>query len=144
MKNILLTFDFNGKEKVLIDKALEMARAFDAKIWLLHIAAPDPDFVGNHVGPQSVRDIRAKELWKEHKKIEEFTDALKKKGAVAEGLLIQGRTIETVMEESEKLKANMIIAGHEEHGFWHNAIIGSISRQIIKKSKIPVLIVPLD
>lgn len=144
MKNILVSMDFDGKEEKLIAKAIEMARAFHAKVWLIHVAAPDPDFVGNDVGPQSVRDALADELWNQHKLMDEYTSALKKKDIVAEGLLIQGKTIDTLMEKSKKLKADMIIAGHEEHGFFYKAILGSVSREIIKKSKIPVLIVPLD
>ncbi|RZV62765.1 MAG: universal stress protein, partial [Flavobacteriaceae bacterium] len=136
--------DFKGNEKPLLDKALEIARAFDAKIWLVHIAAPDPDFVGYDVGPQSVRDARANKLKKEHKLIEDFTKDLRHKDAIAEGLLIQGATIETVIKESKKLKADLIITGHEEHGFLYRALLGSVSSQLIKKSKIPVLIVPLD
>lgn len=143
MKNILVSLDFDGQEKAVIDKALEIARAFDAKIWLVHIAAPDPDFVGYDVGPQSVRDARANKLKKEHKQLEEFTNGLKRKDIMAEGLLIQGATIETVIAESKKLKADMIVAGHHDHNFLYKSLLGSVSSQIIKKSKIPVLIVPL-
>ena len=52
-------------EKILIDKAIEMAKAFDSKIWLLHVAAPEPEFIGFGVGPQYIRDTRAEELRKE-------------------------------------------------------------------------------
>jgi len=66
------------------------------------------------------------------------------KGIDADGLLVQGATIEMVIEESIKLQADMIIAGHKKHGFWYNALFGDISAEIIKKSKIPVLIVPIE
>jgi nucleotide-binding universal stress UspA family protein len=59
-------------------------------------------------------------------------------------MLVQGATIEMIMEEAEKLKVDLIIAGHEEHNFLYKAFVGSVSRQIIRKSKIPVLIVPLE
>jgi len=49
-----------------------------------------------------------------------------------------------IIEESKKLNIDLIIAGHHEHGFFYNAFVGSVSAQIIKKSKIPVLIVPLE
>lgn len=62
MKNILVTIDFNENENLLLDKAYQMAKAFGAKLWLMHIAAPDPDFVGYDVGPQYIRDARATEL----------------------------------------------------------------------------------
>jgi len=144
MKNILVTFDFNKNEMLLIDKAFQLAESFNSKLWLMHIAAPDPDFVGYEVGPQYIRDNRAAELRKEHKLLQEYTNTLKKKGVDSEGLLVQGATVEMIIEESKKLNIDLIIAGHHEHGFFYNAFVGSVSAQIIKKSKIPVLIVPLE
>lgn len=143
MKNILVTIDFNIKEQLLIDKAFQLAEAFGSKLWLMHIAAPDPDFVGYEAGPQNVRDSRASELRTEHKTLQEYTITLKKKGVDSEGLLVQGATIETIIEESKKLNVDLIIAGHHNHGFFYNAFVGSVSADIIKESKIPVLIVPL-
>ena len=46
MKNILLAIDFNDGERILIDKALEWAKALGATIWMLHVASPEPEFVG--------------------------------------------------------------------------------------------------
>ncbi len=144
MKNILVTIDFNKNEQSLVDKAFQLAEQFDSKIWLIHIAAPDPDFIGYDVGPQYIRDSRASELRKEHKLLEKHANDLKKKGVQAEGLLIQGATIEMIMAESKKLNIDLIIAGHHEHNFLYKAFVGSVSGKIIKKSKIPVLIIPLE
>ncbi len=144
MKNILVTINFDGNENLLLDKAFQLAKSFGSKIWLLHIAAPDPDFVGYEAGPQDIRDSRAAELRKEHRLIQEYSSGLKAKGVDSESLLIQGATIEMIIEESKKLHIDLIIAGHHEHGFFYNAFVGSVSAKIIKKSKIPVLLVPLE
>jgi nucleotide-binding universal stress UspA family protein len=143
MKNILVTLDFHGKEEVLINKAKEIAKPFNAKIWLLHIAAPEPDFVGYEVGPQYMRDSVAEDLRKEHRLLQKYALDLQEMEIAAEGLLIQGATIDMIIEESKKLKIDMIISGHHERSFIYKAFIGSVSSQIIKKSKIPVLIVPI-
>lgn len=143
MKNILVAIDFDGNEQLLVDKAFQLAEQFDSKIWLIHIAAPDPDFVGYDVGPQYIRDSRASELRKEHKMLQEHSNELKKKGVKAEGLLIQGATIKMIMEEARKLNIDLIIAGFHDHSFLYKAFVGSISGKIVKKSKIPVLLVPI-
>ena len=144
MKNILVSIDFNSGEEQLIAKALELAEKFHSKLWLVHIAAPDPDFVGYEVGPQYIRDYRADELRREHKLLQKYADTLSSKGIEAEGLLIQGATIEMLIIESEKLHIDLIIAGHQEHNFIYQAFQGSVSARLIKNSKIPVLIVPLN
>lgn len=94
--------------------------------------------------PQYIRDYRATELRKEHKLLQEYSNDLKARGIESEGLLIQGATIEMIIEESKKLNIDLIINGHNEHGFLYNTIVGSLSSQIIKTSKIPVLIVPFE
>ena len=144
MKNILVTIDFKGNEQLLIDKAFQLAESFGSKLWLIHIAAPDPDFVGYEVGPQYIRDSRASELRKEHKLLQEYTETLEKKGVNAEGILVQGATIEMILEEAKKLNVDLIVAGHNEHNFMYKAFVGSVSGEILKKSKIPVLMVPLE
>ncbi|MBN1181734.1 MAG: universal stress protein [Bacteroidales bacterium] len=144
MKNILVAVDFEKSDQQIIDKALQLADAFGSKIWILHIAAPEPDFVGYEVGPQYIRDFRASDLKEEHHQINEYTSTFTKKGIKAEGLLVQGATIEMVIAEAEKLSADLIIAGHREHSFFYKAFVGSVSAEILEKSKIPVLLVPLN
>ena len=66
MKNIAIALDLSNSSTVLIEQAKVLARANDAKIWLIHIAAPDPDFIGYDVGPKYIREDRADILKEEH------------------------------------------------------------------------------
>lgn len=144
MKNILVSIDFDNNEKNLIEMAFRFAKPFDSKLWLIHIAQPDPEFIGYDVGPQYIRDFRASELRKEHKLLQQYSKDITERGIQAEGLLIQGATVEMVLEEAIKLKADMIVTGQHEHNFFYHAFVGSVSSEIVKKSKIPVLVVPLE
>ena len=143
MKNILVTLDFEENEKLLIDVATQFAQSFNSKLWLIHITAPDPDFVGYDAGPQYIRDNRAKEIKKEHRRLEDYCKALEKQGIDADGILLQGATTEMIMKKSEKLNIDLIITGHRNRGIFYKALLGSVTSQIIKKSKIPVLVIPL-
>ena len=96
MKNILLAIDLNGSEKLLLERAYEWAKAFKANIWMLHVVAPEPEFVGFGVGPQYIRDTRAEELRKEHRMLDEYAKVFSEKGIEAEGLLIRGATTEMI------------------------------------------------
>ena len=144
MKNILVALDFKTETGKLVDTAQEYSRAFNAKIWLIHAVAPNPDFVGFEAGPQSVRDNRAEEIKEEHKEITNWSSQLVNEGHEAEGLMIQGATVDTILEEAKKLEAELIIIGHHEHSAMYKLLIGSRDTELIKKSSIPVLIVPLD
>ena len=142
MKNILVGIDFHENTERLLEKAFELAQALGAKIWLLHVAAPDPDFVGYEVGPQSIRDNRAKELKQERQLLAKYARELQEKKVEAEGLLIQGATLDMILEESKKLDIDLIITGHHDRSFLYHAFFGSVSAGIIKSSKIPVLVIP--
>lgn len=143
MKNILVAIDFDQNENELLEHALQYAKAFKAKLWLLHVAAPEPEFIGFGVGPQYIRDSRAAELRKEHRLMNDFTKIMKEEGVDCDGLLINGATTEMILEEAEKLKIDLIITGHHTHNLFYKMFFGSVSKGVIKKTDIPVLIVPL-
>jgi nucleotide-binding universal stress UspA family protein len=140
--NILAAIDFSDITPAVVDKAAEIARCFTSKLWLIHIAAPDPDFVGYGTGPPSKRDWRAKTLREEHRYIQEKALELEKSGIDVTPLLIQGVTVETILQEATKLNADMIVIGSHGHGALHKALVGSVSEGIIRKASCPVLIVP--
>jgi len=144
MKNILATIGFYDNENLLMDKAFEIANAFKAKVWLLHVVSPEPEFVGFGVGPQYVRDARALELRKERKLLDHYAEDLALKGVEAEGLLMKGSTIELIMKEAEKLSIDLIITGHHDHNFVYKAFFGSVATGLINKTKIPMMLVPLE
>nr|WKN37499.1 universal stress protein [Tunicatimonas sp. TK19036] len=142
MENILIAIDFHEKTEMLLDKTVALTKPHGSKLWLLHVAAPDPDFVGYDVGPQYIRDNRAGELKKEHQWLQKHADQLNEKGIEAEGLLIQGATVEMILQEADKLHIDLIVSGYHNHSSLYNTFFGSTSTSIIHKSSIPVLIVP--
>jgi nucleotide-binding universal stress UspA family protein len=145
MKNILVPVDFEGATTfLLLAEAYKMAKQFNAKIWLLHVATPNPEFVGYEVGPQYIRDKRASELKIEHLQIKKFTDELKGKGVEAEGLLIFGSTVEMIQLEAKKLKIDLIMIGHHNRGFVYNLFYGSTDLQLMEKLAVPLMIIPMD
>ncbi|MGL5075697.1 MAG: universal stress protein, partial [Waterburya sp.] len=116
MDNILAAIDFSDITPTVIDKAAEIAKCFACKLWIIHIAAPDPDFVGYGTGPQCERDWKAKTLRKEHRYIHDKALELEQNGIDVTPLLVQGATVETILQEATKLKADMIVLGSHGHG----------------------------
>ena len=143
LQNILVAVDFGDGDQTLLDSALQMAQKFNAKIWIVHVAAPDPDFVGYEPGPQYIRDSRANDLKNEHKTLHAYAEQLQNAGMEAEGLLIQGQTVETILDEAVKLKADLFVAGTHKHGFFHRWLNTNAPIELAKKSNIRLLIVPL-
>ena len=143
MKNILVAVELDNGDQLLLDQAEALASKFDSKVWVVHVADPEPDFVGYDPGPAYVRKTLASDLRDEHKLIHTYSEALKSKNINVESLLVQGPTVETIFEEVKKLEADLLILGTHKHNFLKRVFGDDVSRQIFGQSKIPVLIVPL-
>lgn len=142
MKTILAAVDFSEVTPKIIEYSVLLGKKFGYKVYVVHIAAPEPDFVGYDPGPQVVRDLRAEQLTDEHKKLLEYRDKIASNGLEAEALLVQGRTVEEIIKISKKLNAEFILLGARHHSALHKFIRGSNLEEVISESKIPVIVIP--
>ncbi len=142
MQNIIAAVDFSEVAESVLSRSAEIAKGLACQLWLVHVAAPEPDFVGYEAGPQSVRDQVAKHLKDEHLQLQESAQSLRDQGIEATALLIQGPTVATILREAEKLNADLIVLGSHGHGQVLRSLLGSVSEGVLHKAKTPVLIVP--
>ncbi|EAZ92606.1 universal stress protein [Crocosphaera chwakensis] len=139
---LLVAVDCSDSTQKVVNKAQEMAKALSAKLWILHVAQPEPDFVGYDTGPQTVRDYVAETFHGEHSQIQEIAKKLRDQSIETTALLIQGSTVETIIKEAKKLEVDMIIMGSHERNPISELFLGSISKGVISHSECPILIVP--
>ncbi len=142
MKNIVAAVDFSPVSEQVLRHAQALAKGLGGKVWLIHAAAPDPDFVGFKTGPQYIRDHRAEQLRKEHADLQGMAAGLRDAGIEAEALLVQGPTAETILAEAARLNADMIAIGSHGRGALYRALVGSVCEQVMRESAVPLLIVP--
>lgn len=143
IKNILVAVDFNDNIGDLLGYADSIATKFGSKVWLIHVSAPDPDFVGYEPGPQYIRDSRAEELKDEHRRLQDLRKTFLSENLKSEALLIQGSTVETVLEEAKKLNSDLLIVGTHKYGFIQNIFLESVSLKLFKNANIPFLAIPI-
>jgi len=140
--NILVAVDLSPASEKVVEAAGRVAKLTGAKVYILHAAEPEPDFVGYDAGPEVVRTQVANEYRREHRDVQALADKLRAEGLDARALLIQGPTVETALKEAEHLDAELIVVGTHGHSAVYDVLIGSYSAGIIRKSKRPVLVVP--
>lgn len=63
---LLVAVDFSDSSQKIIEYVKELAKVVSGKIWLVHVAEPDLEFVGYEVDPPEMRDIVARRFHKEH------------------------------------------------------------------------------
>ena len=140
--NIMVAFDFSDVSAAVLKAAEKHARLRDANLWLIHVAEPEPQFVGYKAGPPNVRHDIANHFQQEHKELHLQAEALRKAGITVTPLLVQGPTAATLLKEADRLQADMIIVGSHGHGAVHHLLVGSVTADVLKKARCPVLVVP--
>ncbi|MEM1370253.1 MAG: universal stress protein [Cyanobacteria bacterium P01_H01_bin.15] len=142
--SILIALNLHSQEQGIVKKACQLAKAFSMKIWLLHVAQPEPEFVGYGTGPQSVRDSVAKRFHEEHLALQALASEIRSDGFDCSALLIQGETVPSILKEAEKLSVEMIIVGSHHKGIVQKLIFGHTFDGILQRASIPVLVVPIS
>jgi nucleotide-binding universal stress UspA family protein len=142
VQKLLVPIDFSEISQQVLELAASVAQAFSAELTLLHVAAPDPAFVGYGAGPETVREARASELRSEHRELQAAAEALRRRGVSTRALLVQGATVETILKEARKLGADGIVLGSHGRGALSRALLGSVSEGVLRASRCPVLVVP--
>ena len=139
---LLVAVDFSDSSRIVIDYMKNLANALCGKIWLLHVAEPDPGFMGYLVDSQEMRDAVARKFHREHQQIQQLSQELRSKGLDCEAILIQGPTVETILREIEKLSVDMVVLGSHGKGILRHILVGSTSEGVLHQSSVPVLVVP--
>ena len=142
MKQILAAVDFSPVTEAVATHAITMARAHGATVRLVHVAPPEPDFVGYEPGPQTVRDHIARGLRGEHRKLQEMERRLAGEGLAVRALLVQGDAAEKILKEAAEMHADLIILGSHGHGKLYELLVGSVAEAVLRRAPCPVLIVP--
>ena len=139
---LLVCVDLSESTEIIVKKIEQLARSLAARVWLLHNAVPEPGAVEFKVDPLAARESLAKKFHIEHRKIQELAERMRTSGIETTALLVHGATIETILQEAEDVKADMIVVGSHGRGAMFQLLVGSVSKGVLRKSRIPVLVIP--
>ena len=142
MKTILVPIDFSDVMPRVLDEAEKLARAFEATLLLLHVAPPEPEFVGYDPGPQSVRDSVAQDYNRLHHQLQEIERSLQARSIQASALLEQGYPVEQILAEAKRHDTAWIVMGSHGHGMPRQLLVGSVTEGVLRGSPCPVVTVP--
>ena len=139
----LVPVDLSEATPFVIAVARRAAQTSGSSVVLLHVAEPNPAFVGYEAGPGVVREQVAHEYHEQHQVLHSHGETLRADGIETTALLIQGQTAQCILKEAKRLGADLIIMGTHGRGAMFDLIVGSVSHAVIRDTFIPVLLVPL-
>lgn len=142
MRTLLVAVDYSEMTPAVVEQATRIASDGGAAILLLHVGAAEPDFMGH----QLVRKVVAADEVPEHLRqafddLRELESQLRGRGLEVSSMLVQGKAVETILEEARRVEAEMIVLGSHKGGALYR-MLGSTSEGVLRKAPCPVLVVP--
>lgn len=163
VKKILYATDLSENARYAFAYAVSLADLYGAKITLLHVLPEVPDLLDKqvigYIDADRWEEIKAQHFQeakdaligkrRDHLAIkdvlQQFSEnATQGEGAGTDDIIVErGNPVEKIIDHSQKEKFDLIVMGTHGHGTLEDAMIGSTARRVVRRSKIPVLVVRL-
>ncbi len=139
IKKILVPLDGSKNSIRGLDKAISFARACNSTITALYVKSVPPIYAIHPLGFMSLNQV------KEAKKflISAKTRAAKKGIMLGNKIIIGGEPPFDIVRfaHNKKNKVDLVVIGARGRGLAKELFLGSVSNYVLRKSKLPVLIV---
>jgi nucleotide-binding universal stress UspA family protein len=150
--HIVVAIDLKAGTERLLAEAQRYALALNAVVDIIHVAPPEPDFVGymksrdpaEKTQDNLIRESEANALRSEHRQTQDFAAMLRANGVrVERALTAQGPTLATILDEAKKLGADLLVLGSHHHGTFHRLWFGDLAADATQRLPCSLLVVPL-
>jgi nucleotide-binding universal stress UspA family protein len=143
MMKLLAAVDLSKASGYVIEAVHRVALATDAEVYVLHIIIPLPGMAGPEFNPVTEYQETSERYRDEQDQLNELVSQLVEADVNATALMVQGDPVKTILQEAERLDAELVVVGSHGHGMMFDAMVGSVSAGVLRKSTIPVLVVPV-
>jgi len=137
-------------------KALQEASAHDARVHILHIipaydpamATPIVSFMGEEKFRQLVEEHKAETTETIRNEIEKLKSKILNEhldgstDRIQDIHVFEGDPELEILHMADELKVDMIIMGTHSQGFTHYTFMGSVAGKVLKRGRVPMLLVP--
>ena len=156
IKKILYTTDLSENARYAFGYAMSLANRYGAGITILHVledVSPFADsLVINVVGQEKWNELRntneQKILETIKKRLENFCDEVSRElpecPFITDEVIVKiGNPVDEILLAADKRDCDIIVMGAHGHGIIGDAMVGSISRRVVRRCKKPVLVIRL-
>ncbi len=140
---ILAAVDRSDYAERVIDMTRRLAKAQKAKVLLMHAAPREPDVFGKQLVRKVITDDVPEELRDRRELLDRSAARLKRSKISCETLLVRGKPGASILSEAERWGADLIIIGTHGRSMLYRQALGSVSGEIVRAARFPVLVVPV-
>jgi nucleotide-binding universal stress UspA family protein len=145
MKNILMAIkeiETGTITSPIVEKTIELANAHSSKVYIIHVVPPSSNLPYNVDSEMFNREVDAghSEI---HESLKLHEKYMQDANVDAEALLVQGSIINKILEESERLAADLIIIGRHKHGALYRVLMDHTEKGLLFRCSCPIMFVPV-
>ena len=141
IQKVLIAMDYDETSQKVAEVGFSMAKAMKAETILLHVISEQPVYYSTYT---YMRELRVDILGDLKKSTQEFLDKTKKHlgDDSIKTILKEGEIAETILNTAKELKVDVIVMGSHSRKWLENIILGSEAEDVLKKTTIPLFIIP--
>lgn len=145
MKTIVALVDLTDASAKVLSYTQTLASALGSQVVLLHVVPFEFPIApyGAEIPPIPIEPSPAT-IQENQARMDDLLHSFTQSGVSATGLQSKGPVAATVLAESSRLHADLVIMGSHHHSALYNFFLGSTAADVLKRASFPVLVVPCD
>ena len=141
IRNILMATDFSSASRPAFRRAVELAVASRATLWIGHVVPAVPGTLSGGMLPRVYREMEAFLRGDAQKRLRGLTKAAAQAGVRARPLLLDGVAHEAIRRAARARRADLIVLGTHGRTGAARFFVGSIAARVVATAPCPVLTV---
>ena len=142
IRNILVASDFSEASRPAFRRALDLAKANSAALWIAHVAAmPMPMSADGYVLPRMYDEMAQAIRADAQKRLRALLERARKEGVRGRALLLKGVPHEAIVRAARAHRADMIVLGTHGRTGMARFFVGSVAARVVAAASCPVMTV---
>ena len=142
LRHILVATDFSAASRMALRRAMEMALANKAELWIVHVASPPwPLSPDGYVLPRIYDEVELAVRADAQKRLGAILARARKSGIRGRALLLKGVAHEAIVKAARAHRADLIVLGTHGRTGVARFFVGSVAARVVAAASCPVLTV---
>lgn len=141
MKTVLAPIDFSAAGARVLDHAIALARAIDARLVLLNVVPLSSFYAAEFAESEAAAGVVQRAAQESQRRLTELQRSLRDRGVTAHAIHRTGLPGAVIVEQADRLEADYVVMGSHGHGAFYDLMVGSTTMRVLKQVRCPVVIV---
>jgi len=151
IKHIVIAVDYDPTAQKVAEQGFSLAKSMGAEVTLLHVITNSTYYASNEFSPVlgiggyiETAQIQLDTIDGLRNAAQHFLDKTKRhlEDENIQTIVNEGDIADTILETAKELKADIIVMGSHSQKWLENILVGSVTEEVLKQTRIPLFIIP--